>query len=99
MGPGLWDAEALSKELGCSVRTIHRILQSLVEAGIPCRFDNELRAYKVPRGFRFPGLEPDNVPVPRPIDAKQVALAARRFLGDLERTTITLKELLAAIEH
>ena len=99
MSPGRWDAEALAQELACSVRTIHRILQTLNEAGVPCRFDNVLKAYKVPRGFKFPGIDANEMVANSASDPKRIASAARRLLSDLERTTATLKELLVAIEQ
>lgn len=96
-GRGRWDAEALAQELGCSVRTVHRILQTLAEAGVPYRFDPETRAYKVPRGFKFPGLE--STPVEATAnDSKRLGAAARRLLSDLERTSASLRDFLATIE-
>lgn len=50
---GHWDAEALAKELECSRRTVHRLLQTLSMAGVPWFFDESLKAYKVRPGFRF----------------------------------------------
>jgi predicted DNA-binding transcriptional regulator YafY len=53
-GSGHWDADALAKELECSRRTIHRLLQTLSLAGVPWYFDEGSKAYKVRPGFRFP---------------------------------------------
>ena len=53
-GSGRWDAEALAKELECSRRTVHRLLQTLSMAGVPWYFDETTKAYKVRPGFRFP---------------------------------------------
>ncbi|MBL9164610.1 MAG: HTH domain-containing protein [Planctomycetaceae bacterium] len=94
MGPGRWDAEALARELGCSVRTVHRILQTLGEAGIPCRFDPELKAYRVPRGFKFPGLETQTVG-----NVADVLPAAKRLIADAERFVAALKELCDAVRN
>lgn len=97
MGGGRWDAEALAQELGCSVRTVHRILQTLAEAGVPYRFDPETRAYKVPRGFKFPGIEPA-AEASQAADSRRIIASARRLLSDLERTSASLRELLASLE-
>jgi predicted DNA-binding transcriptional regulator YafY len=53
-GSGRWDAEALAKELECSRRTVHRLLQTLSLAGVPWYFDETTRAYRIRAGFRFP---------------------------------------------
>jgi predicted DNA-binding transcriptional regulator YafY len=52
-GAGRWDAEALAKELEVSIRTVHRLLQTLTFASVPWTFDPKLRAYRVARGFRL----------------------------------------------
>src|SRR5437762_999286 len=57
MGPGRWDAEALARELECSRRTVHRLLQTLSMAGVPWHYDEAHQAYRVRRGFKFPGLD------------------------------------------
>lgn len=97
LGGGRWDAEALAQELGCSVRTVHRILSTLTEAGVPHRFDPDLKAYRVPRGFKFPGIEPD-ADTSQASDIQRMKVSARRLLADLERTSASLRELLASIE-
>ena len=51
------DAIALAEELGCSRRTVHRLLQTLSMAGVPWYYDEKLRAYRVRAGYRFPLLE------------------------------------------
>lgn len=58
-GPGRWDVQALAEELECSQRTVLRILQTLSMAGVPFRYDSELKAYKVPSSYKFPGLTGD----------------------------------------
>lgn len=57
MGPGRWDAEGLARELECSTRTIHRILQTLSMAGVPWFFDEGKRAYRVRPSYRFKAVE------------------------------------------
>ena len=54
---GKYDANALAKELGCSTRTIFRLLQTLGYAGIPWYLDPHHKSYKVREGFRLSGLE------------------------------------------
>ena len=98
MGPGRWDAEALGQELGCSVRTVRRILQTLNESGIPCRYNPELKAYRVPRGFKFPGLDSNAAKETTLADAASTALVARRLLIDLDKTAESLKALLIALD-
>lgn len=56
MGPGRWDAEALARELECSRRTVYRDLQTLSMAGVPWQYDDNLQAYRVLPGFKFPAL-------------------------------------------
>src|SRR5438045_8687025 len=57
MGPGRWDAGALARELECSRRTVHRLLQTLSMAGVPWHYDETHQAYRVRRGFKFQGLD------------------------------------------
>jgi predicted DNA-binding transcriptional regulator YafY len=55
-GTGRWDAHSLATEMECSVRTIHRVLHTLMLAGIPVRYDAASKAYRLPPNFAFPGL-------------------------------------------
>ncbi len=56
-GRGRWDAKGLAAELECSQRTVHRMLSTLSMAGVPWYFDEQLRAYQVRPGFKFPLAE------------------------------------------
>jgi predicted DNA-binding transcriptional regulator YafY len=98
MSPGRYDAEALAQELGCSTRTVHRILRILSEAGIPYRFDSDLKAYRVPRDFRFRGLEPVIPTIVEPGDPKTLLPAAKRLSGEMERFARALKEFCDTFE-
>jgi predicted DNA-binding transcriptional regulator YafY len=97
MGPGRWDAEALAQELGCSVRTVRRILQTLNESGIPCRYDSELKAYRVPRGFKFPGLDSKPSVESTNIDAADILPLAARLASDGEQFLQTLRAFCVAL--
>jgi biotin operon repressor len=57
MSKGRWDADGLAEELGCSRRTVYRLLQTLSMAGVPWYFDDKCRAYRVRPGYRFPAME------------------------------------------
>ncbi|MCA9235861.1 MAG: HTH domain-containing protein [Planctomycetales bacterium] len=82
MGPGRWDAEALAQECECSTRTIQRHLQVLAMAGVPFRYDPELRSNRVPSSYRFPGLSHSRSASPAEIDLKRVQAAGSELLRD-----------------
>lgn len=93
MGPGRWDAEALAGELECSTRTVHRILQTLSMAGIPWFFDDDVHAYRVRPGFKFPALQTGEPAK----DATMVLGAAKRLLDDSERFVESLHQFCDAM--
>ena len=97
MGPGRWDAEALGQELGCSVRTVRRILQTLNESGIPCRYDPELKAYRVPRGFKFPGLDAKTSVEGDRLDPSELLPIASRLASEGEQFLTSLRAFCAAL--
>ena len=101
MGSGRWDAQSLADELGCSRRTIHRMLQCLEMAGIPWHFDNKLQAYRVPHGFKFPGLGEEKEPATKvkgSPDLKHMKSLAKQLLVSGERYLQTLREFCASLE-
>lgn len=98
MGPGKWDAEALSQELNCSVRTVHRILQTLAMAGIPYRYDSVSRAYRVPHGYRFPGMAPARKVKCDAGSPAALLPAARRLTAEMAMFTKALNEFCESLE-
>lgn len=100
MGPGRWDAEALALELECSVRTIHRDLQTLSMSGVPFRFDQDAKAYRVRAGLRFPGVDRATSPPSQPElpSAAEVLPHARELLRSTERFLEALKTFCRLLE-
>jgi hypothetical protein len=96
MGKGRWDANTLSAELGCSKRTVYRLLQTLSMAGVPWHFDEACRSYRVRSGYKFPALEASHDPIP---NGKQVEPAIARVLADGDVFLRSLQDLLAAIRN
>ena len=90
MGPGRWNADALARELEVSPRTVHRLMESLSLANVPWFFCKQTGAYKVRKGYRFPGIDgndPDE-----PIRKPEAALAAvDGVLAELTRFTEVLR--------
>jgi predicted DNA-binding transcriptional regulator YafY len=57
---GQWDAEAIARELECSVRTVYRDLTVLELAGVPWMFDKDTGGYRVRSDYHFPVLQLTN---------------------------------------
>lgn len=99
LGHGRWGPDDLAKEIECSPRTIYRDIQTLSMAGIPIHFDKDCKAYRVPDGFRFPGIEstsktwqPGNAPSP----SKDVDL--QRLVREKDQLLERLRQILNSIE-
>jgi predicted DNA-binding transcriptional regulator YafY len=97
MGHGRWGPDDLAREVGCSVRTVHRDIQVLSMSGVPIYWDRACEAYRVREGFRFPGLEP------RPgdrteDDARDLLQLARGFLAAGEDLLAAVRELCERLE-
>jgi len=98
LGPGRWDSEALARELECSTRTVHRILQTLTMAGVPWYFEDELRAYRVRSGFKFPGLESSKSVSEATPHQLSVLTGARQLLADGERFIESLRQFCLTLQ-
>lgn len=97
-GPGRWDATGIAKELECSPRTVHRILQVLSMSGVPWFFDQECLAYRIRPGFRFPVIETEKKQPPGQPAAGAVLAATRQLLEDGERFMESLREFRRTLE-
>lgn len=100
MGPGRWDAEALARDLECSRRTVHRILQTLSLAGVPWYYDEAIKAYRVRPGFKFPelGTVIEAPCSPPSIDRDQLLKLSRRLLKDSECLVESTRALCSLLE-
>lgn len=101
MGKGRWDADALAEELGCSRRTVHRLLQTLTLAGVPWYYDNQSQCYRVRPGYRLPGLESEANSVCLPAEPAVTRLpdVAKKLLSQGEAFQSTLNELLEVLRR
>lgn len=102
LGPGRWDAQALADELGCSRRTVHRMLQCLEMAQIPYVFDSKQQAYRLPVGFRFPGLgeikDRTTTVTKTPADIRHMKSATKQLITTAEQHLKMLRDFYATLE-
>lgn len=99
MGKGRWDANTLAEELECSRRTVYRLLQTLSMAGVPWYFDENIRAYRVRPGFRFPILEEAmKSKSPSLQSREELEPIIRRLIADGEAFTESLHEFLKVLK-
>jgi biotin operon repressor len=98
MGKGRWDVDSLAEELECSRRTVYRDLQTLSMAGIPWFFDNELRAYRVRPGFRFPGIESGQKAINEEKDIESLRAVGRQLLENGKRFIELLRAFCEQLE-
>ena len=68
---------------------MHRILQTLSLAGVPWSYDADARCYRVPRGFKFPGLAIDNES--KVADVAQLRTMIEKLSKDLAAASETLR--------
>lgn len=97
-GPGRWDAAGIAKELECSPRTVHRILQVLSMSGVPWFFDQECQAYRVRPGFRFPLIETDATHDGRHTSSAAILETTRQVLEHGERFLDSLRQFIRSLE-
>jgi hypothetical protein len=77
------------------------MLQCLEMAGVPWHYDNKLQAYRVPKGFKFPGLDQPKELLPKPKnspDLRQVKATAKQLIANSERYLKLLKDFCATLD-
>lgn len=98
LGHGRWNAEALARELDCSVRTLFRDLNVLTTAGVPITFDRQSECYCVPDTYRFPRID-RLAPTPPGEEAfRELRSTARRLIADGEKLLTQLRQLCDALQ-
>lgn len=95
-GSGRWDSEGLARELECSRRTVHRLLQSLSHAGIPWFFDDDLRAYRVRAGFKFAKTVLDQK---TSASTENLLSVSKRFESEMERFLKAIQQFNSDLEN
>ena len=99
LGHGRWGPDDLAKEIACSPRTIYRDIQTLSMAGIPIHFDKSCQAYRVPEGFRFPGIETKGRGAQENTDRIGVVLEqVKRFVHDGKELIRRMEALCQQVE-
>jgi biotin operon repressor len=99
LGHGLWGPDDLAKEIDCSPRTIYRDIQTLSMAGIPIHFDKGCQAYRVPDGFRFPGVNTSSGVEGSTNSETAILISdAKKMLSEGERFLGSLRQLISGLE-
>jgi predicted DNA-binding transcriptional regulator YafY len=97
LGHGRWGPDDLAKEICCSVRTIYRDITTLSMAGIPIHFDKGCNAYRVPDGFRFPGIDKAGTqPLKNAIEITECVRAVEAFISQAEKLLAELRRSCAS---
>ncbi len=75
-------------------------MMTLGMAGVPWRYDQELQAYRIQPGFKFPAIEVTKGPKPDLPMAKvaKAKAAARKALADVETMGDALRDLFQALD-
>ncbi len=90
---------AVAQELECSTRTVQRILQTLSMAGVPVRYDAELRAYRLPPRFKFPGIGIESGINSGSVDLARMGSTAKRVIQDGEDFLESLRAFCEALDE
>jgi predicted DNA-binding transcriptional regulator YafY len=99
MGKGRWDAGTLAEELGCSRRTVYRLLQTLSLAGVPWYLDETARCYRIRPGFKFPGLgQTAQANHETPTAAAELEPAVRKLISEMDAFAASLHGLLETLQ-
>jgi hypothetical protein len=93
LGHGRWNAEALARELGCSVRTLFRDLNVLTAAGVPVNYDRQSESYCVPETYRFPRIDRLAPAPPGEESVRDLLKTAHRLIADGEKLLVQLRQL------
>jgi predicted DNA-binding transcriptional regulator YafY len=93
LGHGRWNANALARELGCSVRTLFRDLNALTMSGMPVSYDRQSECYCVPENYQFPRLERLALGPPDQEALRVLRATAERVIADGERLLGQLRRL------
>lgn len=67
-------------------------------AGVPFRYDPDLKAYRVPHGYKFPGLDRHQHEKRDPTDLNAILPVAKRLLKDTRRLSQSLEAFCDLVE-